>query len=81
MKLCTYLTNVARYCIWQGRNAVKFDRTSFDLCLYFNAIVKGVSKSKHLKLNIYDFEILWADNNAFFGSTVVISVYCIVVVV
>ena len=60
--------NVTRFCIWQGRNAVKFDNANFDFSLYFDAIIRERVQveffiAKHLKHNIQEFETLWAQNN------------------
>ena len=40
MKLSTYLINITRYSIWQGRNAIKFDKVTFDFRSYLNSIIK-----------------------------------------
>ena len=60
--------NVTRFCIWQGRNAIKFDKENFHLTLYFDAIIRERIQveffiAKNLKLNMYEFETLWAHNN------------------
>ena len=69
MKLCTYLINITRYSIWQGRNAIKFDKATFDFRSYLNSIIKERLQveffiAKHLKCNLLEFETLWACNNA-----------------
>ena len=74
MKLCTYLINVTRYSIWQGRNPVKFDKVNFDFCSYLNSIIKERLQveffiAKHLKCNLPEFEALWACNNALCSIT------------
>ena len=60
---------MTRYCIWYTRNVVKYDRKNFDMTILFKIIVKERLQVeffmyKQLKQNIYDFETLWARNNA-----------------
>ena len=69
MKLCTYLINITRYSIWQGRNAIKFDKATFDFRSYLNSTIKERLQeeffiAKHLKCNLLEFEALWACSNA-----------------